>query len=312
MAHVDTYRAILASMRASAANEPRLNEGGRILLPPSVLDDISRLSMVFPLQFKISTKHKKPRIVYAAVLEFTAERGTVVLPDWMVDHLEIQTMKGVVTLETCNLGAANILKLQPHTQDFIALKDPRTVLEKQLINYPVLTKGASIVIRHAGRDFRILVADLLDPRQKSVDAVLSARADSRAMEVKVEFERPMDMPPESAQEEEMQDIAPYVPTATQAGSPLQSAISFSPVNFRPPTISGGTSSDGGAQRGPGTASPTTEESAPPSFVPFGGGGRCLSGGPTRTGQTATATGKAQALTPEQIREARLAKMMGKK
>lgn len=304
MAHVDTYTTILAATRASLVNEPRLNEGGRILLPPSVLDDISRLSMVFPLQFKISTKHKKPRVVFAAVLEFTAERGTVVLPDWMVEHLELQTAKAVVQLDTCNLGAANILKLQPHTQDFIALKDPRTVLERQLINYPVLTKGSSIVIRHANHNFRIFVADLLDPRKKSVDAVLSARADSRAMEVKVEFERPMDMPEEP--EEELKDIAPYVPTATQGGSPLQSAISFSPVNFRPPTISG---------EEKGREDVKEEPPVEPSFVPFAGGGRCLSGGSlARPGQPPGAgpVGKAPALTPEQIREARLAKMMGKK
>lgn len=293
MDQADVYQIKLAASRGTPSEQERVHCGGRILLPPVCLNEIQSLRMVYPLQFKISTIGPKPKVVYAAMLEFTAERGTVIVPDWMADHLGFKKNTPVVTLETCSLSGANIIKLQPHTQDFIALADPRAVLERHLVDYPVLMSGASIVIRHAKHEFRLKITELVDSQKRQVPAVLSARADSKATEVKVEFERPMDMP----EEEEAQDIAPYVPQGTQAGSPISAtssaaspAMSFSPINFQPPSI------DGGQQQPTASNNENEEESASPSFVPFSGGGHTLAGG------------KAKPLTPEQIREARLARL----
>eukprot|EP00796_Vickermania_ingenoplastis_P006642 gene6642-4761_t len=257
MGDIDVYTTVLAAMSATTVREEKLNGGGRVLLPTVCLDDISRLSMVYPLQFMItSKKHKK--CVYAGVLEFTAERGTVVMPDWMVEHLGIKD-KTIVSLKTCSLSGANIIKLQPHTQEFLALTDPRTVLEQHLANYTALTKGAAIVIRHAKRDFRISITELLDSQQRPVDAVLSARADTMATEVKVEFERPRDMPPDD------EDASPLSAPSTDASTSSPTGIAFSPAPFKPPTIGSSTAPP-----------PPSEAPTQPTFVPFTGGGQKIS------------------------------------
>lgn len=279
------YKTMLSPVRASTVGAQRINNGGRVLLPPSCLSDISNLAMVFPLQFKITVHHSK-KVVFAAVLEFTAERGTVVLPDWMADYLNVSTKASLLHLETCNLQEAHYVKLQPHTQNFTALEDPRAVLERHLTNYPVLTKGTSIEIHYVSRVFQLRIVDLVDVNKRSVEAVLSARADSQATEVQVEFERPMDMP----EEDEVDDIPFAAVQSTPAGpSGDSSDITFNPSHqFLPPTLEP-------------TKAPSFDkkEEKAPSFVPFSGDGKPL----CDTNSSTTA-----GLTPEQIRQARLARL----
>lgn len=272
---IDLYSTTLAVVRGSTQFSPgdRFLSGGRILLPQRCLSEISRLTMVYPLQFKISVKPSPHRAetlekhVYAAVLEFTAERGIVVLPDWMADHLGLPpasfssaSRTTFVELQTCNLGGANRIKLQPHSSKFISLSDPREILERQLCNYPVLTAGTSIIVRHAMTDFFIRIISLLDHRGEEVEAVLSARADLKATEVKVEFEPPMDAL--ENEEEEVEEVLwapraarcdisrgsiPCITNISSSGagsSPGEknvagssSSISFTyPANFQPPSI----------------------------------------------------------------------------
>lgn len=258
----DIFQTQLVAVSASSAGLAKLNDGGRVMLPATVLEAISKLTMVFPLQFKITAFRQKP--VYAAVLEFNAEMGTTVLPDWMFQQLQLRH-NTPVKVETCNLGEGHIVKLQPHNKAFIQLQDPRLVLEKHLVNYPILFKGACIVIKYAGREFVIDVVDILDKRDRSVDAVLTARADAQATELKVEFDRPLDMPPSPTNE------------VTQVASPLagsnvivgDGSVQFTPFTYKPPSLTS-----------PSTAVPPVETPpASPAFTPFAGGGRRLNDKP---------------------------------
>lgn len=84
--------------------------------------------MVYPLQFRISAFFRgKLYVVYAAVLEFNAEIGVIVLPDWMFSHLNLR--EGcVVNIATCSLNGGSLVKLRPHKKAFVMLTDPRHVL----------------------------------------------------------------------------------------------------------------------------------------------------------------------------------------
>lgn len=282
---VDVYKTTLAAVKAKGLSAAKVNGGGRVLLPPSCLNDISQLSMVFPLQFKIETRSRRPRFVYAAVLEFTAELGTVVLPQWMLDHLGLAE-NSAVTLTTCSLSGANIVKLQPHTKDFIALSDPRMVLEHHLTHYPVLTKGTSIVINHAQREFKLNIVSVTNQANDEVEAVLSARADTQAMELKVDFERPLDMPEEEpVPQSAMQDFM----AQQQSGS---EEVHFSAPQFSPPSIN---------EENRETTQQSTAAPSQPSFTAFTGDG-------LRMSCNTTSNASPSSLSQQEIRAARLKAM----
>lgn len=289
MSYIDVYQAQFVAKRASSVGDFKLNEGGRVLLPAMVLEDISSLSMVYPLQFKIQAHRQKP--MFAGVLEFSAEIGTIVLPDWMHDQLKLAS-NAIVRVQTCNLGPGNLLRLQPHESAFVMLQDPRRVLEQRLVNYPVLTNGATIVIDYAQRSFKIDVVDILSAAGKSLEAVLTARADSQATELNVDFERPLDAPPSPVNKEAERTAAS--PTGSNIiGGSGGAGIQFSPFAFKPPSITDGPDATG--ESAPSAERPPEE----PAFVPFAGAGRSLGGQPA----TATATA-AQPPSDEELQKIR--------
>lgn len=339
-AAIDVYSTTLAAVRGSTifdADDSFLCSG-RIILPQSCLRSIVDLSMVYPLQFRISIQSTTQRgqddvqCLYATVLEFTAERGKVVLPDWMADHLRLPPSSSstigkpgtFVQLQTCSLGGANKVTLQPHSSSFTSLSDPREVLERQLLSYPILTRGTSIIVRHAKTNFLIRIASLLDHRQREVEAVLSARADLQATEVKVEFEPPMDTVGQEEDEEDEEVL--WAPPATKqngiftskSGSSISNRatvvtekkqvpqvkdISFSPssrfqqphINSRTQGQTGTSSPPSGGQDGAAVNSneasstdivensaPSSSSDAGTSFTPFTGHGKTLVSAPSTT------------------------------
>lgn len=51
-------------------------------MPPSALDTLTRLNIVYPMLFKLTNK-KTNRITHCGVLEFVADEGKVYLPYWV-------------------------------------------------------------------------------------------------------------------------------------------------------------------------------------------------------------------------------------
>lgn len=58
------------------------NHGGKIFLPPSALDRLTRLHITYPMLFEL-INGKEERKTHAGVLEFVAEEGKVYLPYWV-------------------------------------------------------------------------------------------------------------------------------------------------------------------------------------------------------------------------------------
>ena len=120
------------------------------------------------------------------VLEFTAEEGTCTLPFWvfpmqLMRHLGIEEASDV-TIEQVQLPRGLFVKLQPHETAFIDLPNPKAVLENALRKYACLTKGDSIVIEFAGRQYEI---DIVETRPG--DAILTIQTD-----LEVDFAPPRD------------------------------------------------------------------------------------------------------------------------
>lgn len=53
-----------------------------VIMPPSALDQLSRLHILFPMLFKLTNKRTN-RITHCGVLEFVADEGKVYLPYWV-------------------------------------------------------------------------------------------------------------------------------------------------------------------------------------------------------------------------------------
>lgn len=53
-----------------------------VIMPPSALDQLTRLNVVYPMLFKL-TNSKKDRITHAGVLEFVADEGKIYIPYWV-------------------------------------------------------------------------------------------------------------------------------------------------------------------------------------------------------------------------------------
>lgn len=53
-----------------------------VIMPPSALDQLTRLNVEYPMLFKL-TNGKKARTTHAGVLEFVADEGKIYIPYWV-------------------------------------------------------------------------------------------------------------------------------------------------------------------------------------------------------------------------------------
>ncbi|KAJ2449422.1 ubiquitin fusion degradation protein [Coemansia sp. RSA 2336] len=165
-------------------NKMDANYGGKIFMPPSSLDEISQLEVVYPLLFKLQNdddeQDRKPR-THCGVLEFTAEEGRVYLPQWMMDTLHLSPGSAVEVINVALLHGS-LVKLQPQSVDFLDISDHRAVLENALRRFSALTVGDIITIEYNGREYRIAVRET----QPSPSAINIVETD-----LSVDFEPPV-------------------------------------------------------------------------------------------------------------------------
>jgi len=163
----------------------KLEQGDKIVLPQSALDELSRMNIQFPIMFQITNEHTK-RTSHCSVLEFTAPEGNVYLPIWIFDNLQMDpnSTQNLVSLRNVSLQKGTFVKLQPHTSDFTELSNPRALLEVALRNFSCLTKSDTIQIspRGFGRTFHLNVVET-----KPTDQISIIETD-----VRVEFIEPLD------------------------------------------------------------------------------------------------------------------------
>jgi ubiquitin fusion degradation protein 1 len=73
------------------ANRANIEEGDKILLPPSALDTLARMNVEYPMLFELRNdafgKH-----THCGVLEFSAEEGRCYVPFWMMQNMLVRIM----------------------------------------------------------------------------------------------------------------------------------------------------------------------------------------------------------------------------
>lgn len=156
-----------------------VERGGKIIMPPSALEHLTRLNISYPMLFKLSNK-KLNRITHCGVLEFVADEGKVYLPHWMMRNLMLDEGDNVL-IESVSLPVATFSRFQSQTPDFLDITNPKAVLENCLRNFACLTTGDIINIKYNQRDYELSVLET-----KPGDAVTIIECD-----MNVEFAAPL-------------------------------------------------------------------------------------------------------------------------
>jgi len=134
-----------------------VERGGKIIMPPSALDQLTRLNIVYPMLFKLTNK-KTGRETHCGVLEFVADEGKSYLPFWMMRNL-MMNEGDMIQIESVSLPVATFSKFQPSSPEFLEISNPKAVLENTLRNFACLTTGDVIAIKYNDKTFELTVLE---------------------------------------------------------------------------------------------------------------------------------------------------------
>ncbi|XP_015113786.1 ubiquitin recognition factor in ER-associated degradation protein 1 [Diachasma alloeum] len=134
-----------------------VERGGKIIMPPSALDQLTRLNIVYPMLFKLTNK-KTNRVTHCGVLEFVADEGKVYLPYWMMHNLLLEESE-MINIESVSLPVATFSRFQPQSEDFLDITNPKAVLENGLRSFACLTTGDIIAIQYNQRIYEMCVLE---------------------------------------------------------------------------------------------------------------------------------------------------------
>eukprot|EP00331_Platyophrya_macrostoma_P008367 CAMPEP_0176425566 /NCGR_PEP_ID=MMETSP0127-20121128/11459_1 /TAXON_ID=938130 /ORGANISM="Platyophrya macrostoma, Strain WH" /LENGTH=468 /DNA_ID=CAMNT_0017806739 /DNA_START=155 /DNA_END=1561 /DNA_ORIENTATION=- len=166
------------------AGKEEIETGNKVLLPSSVLHQLSQYRLPNPLLFTLQNTIFG-NSTNVGVLEFTAEEGNCYVPTWMFDVLNLDFGMEVNLMLVTSVPRGKFIKVQPHQTAFIDLPDPRAVLEKNLARYTCLTKGETICIKVADRAFMLDILEIKPDNPVNCICVIEA-------DVEVDFAPPLD------------------------------------------------------------------------------------------------------------------------
>ncbi|XP_065842562.1 ubiquitin recognition factor in ER-associated degradation protein 1-like [Oscarella lobularis] len=151
------YRAFSVSMMPGQERHD-VEKGGKIIMPPSALDQLTRLNIVYPMLFRL-TNEPVCRTTHCGVLEFVAEEGRLYLPNWMMRNLFLEE-GGLIRLESTSLPIATYSKFRPQQVEFLEITDPKAVLENALRSFACLTENDTILIRYNKKGYELSVLEV--------------------------------------------------------------------------------------------------------------------------------------------------------
>nr|AAW26469.1 SJCHGC05907 protein [Schistosoma japonicum] len=134
-----------------------VEKGGKIIMPPSALDVLTRLNVQYPMLFKL-TNQQANRTTHCGVLEFVADEGRIYVPYWMLKNLDLEE-GGLVSVVNAALPVASFARFQPQSTDFLDISNPKAVLENALRDFACLTVGDIIAISYNERIYELKVLE---------------------------------------------------------------------------------------------------------------------------------------------------------
>ncbi|KAK1407540.1 hypothetical protein QVD17_39158 [Tagetes erecta] len=171
-----TYRCYPASF----IDKPQLENGDKIIMPPSALDRLASLQIDYPMLFELRNSATE-RVSHCGVLEFIAEEGMVYMPYWMMENLVLQE-GDIIRVKNVTLPKGSYVKLQPHTKDFLDISNPKAILETTLRNFSCLTTGDSIMVAYNNKKYYI---DIIETKPSHAISIIET-------DCEVDFAPPLD------------------------------------------------------------------------------------------------------------------------
>ena len=164
----------------SFIDKAHLEEGNKVILPPSALDRLAMLHIDYPMLFKMENKKSK-KTTHCGVLEFVADEGMIYIPYWMMQNLLIEE-GDIVSIRSATLPKGKFVKLQPHTKDFLDISNPKAVLERTLRNYSCLSVGDAILVPYNNKNYYI---DIIEAKPEAAVSIVET-------DCEVDFAPPLD------------------------------------------------------------------------------------------------------------------------
>lgn len=78
----DEYYRCYPVVMMSGPEREHTNYGGKVFLPPSALEKLTRLHIAWPMIFEL-TNGNAAKSTHAGVLEFISEEGRIYMPHWV-------------------------------------------------------------------------------------------------------------------------------------------------------------------------------------------------------------------------------------
>nr|CDS28401.1 ubiquitin fusion degradation protein 1 [Hymenolepis microstoma] len=135
-----------------------LMDGGKILLPQSALEYLTRMNTTNPMTFKL-TNSATNKSLHCGVLEFVADEGNIHVPYWMMQNLNLEE-GDPVHVKSVVLPTATFARFQPQSVSFLDIYDPKAVLEFALRKFACLSVGDVIPITYNDNQYDLKVLEL--------------------------------------------------------------------------------------------------------------------------------------------------------
>jgi ubiquitin fusion degradation protein 1 len=92
-------------------------------------------------------------------MDFTSDEGCAYLPRWMMQNLNVKEGEKLFFAYT-SLEKGSYVKLQPQTDDFLNISNPKAVLEAKLRYFTCLTRSDIIAIDYNDKIYWINVVEV--------------------------------------------------------------------------------------------------------------------------------------------------------
>lgn len=163
------YRCYPVAMMPGPERE-NVNHGGRVILPPSALDKLTRLHITYPMLFELHNG-KDEKMTHAGVVEFIAEEGKIYLPYWLMQTLLLEP-GDLLQIKSTDLLPGQFIKLQPQSPAFLDISDPRAVLENAFRNFACLTVGDVFTFAYNDQVYEMAVLEVKPNTNKKAIVVM--------------------------------------------------------------------------------------------------------------------------------------------
>ncbi|KAK3206314.1 hypothetical protein Dsin_020360 [Dipteronia sinensis] len=178
--HSSTFEQHYRCYPVSFIDKPHLENGDKIVMPPSALDRLASMHIEYPMLFELKNSSSE-RVTHCGVLEFIADEGVIYLPYWMMQNMLLQE-GDVVKVKNASLAKGSYVKLQPHTTDFLDISNPKAILETTLRSYSCLTTGDTIMVHYNDKKYYI---DIVETKPSSAVSIIET-------DCEVDFAPPLD------------------------------------------------------------------------------------------------------------------------